>query len=92
MSQCHFSNTANICIGKKNKKKQKKFPSLSKNIDHRARNQNRRNSRSSHSKRGSRWFEVLRVSGLRGGHEAYGKEMRLTPRDLQRGLKLTVLY
>lgn len=44
------------------------------------------------SKGGSRWFEVLRVSGLRGGHEAYGKEMRLTPRDLQRGLKLTVLY
>lgn len=93
MSQCHFSNIAtDICIEKK-KIKQKISISIKKYRSSCAKPKNRRNSRSSLlSKGGSRWFEVLRVSGLRGGHEAYGKEMRLTPRDLQRGLKLTVLY
>lgn len=94
-----FLNTQNIYIKKKKKENKKisHFFLSKKNIDHRARrNQIEEIQDPPDFERGSNWndskfFEFPGDTKLMIKKKKK-KKMRLTPRDLQRGLKLTVLY
>lgn len=92
-----FLNTQNIYIKKKKKENKKisHFFLSKKNIDHRARrNQIEEIQDPPDFERGSsydsKFFEFPGDTKLMIKKKK--KKMRLTPRDLQRGLKLTVLY